>query len=125
MKKFILICTIMLGVLPALFADAAEDAQFRQYVELSQKSPTNPPGMTITADPTYRIVIVYVTMPIAASKSNIDAAHIAVMKQAMINTMRNMKEDLRVIKSLNISTVYTFITVDKYLFSIPISYQEF
>ena len=123
MKKFILICTIMLGVLPALFADAAEDAQFRQYVELSQKSPTNPPGMIITADPTYRIV--YVTMPIAASKSNIDAARIAVMKQAMINTMRNMKEALRVIKSLNISTVYTFITVDKYLISIPISHQEF
>lgn len=122
MKKIVLVCMLFLGMAVA-FADATALTQFRQYVELTRKSPSNPEGMTVVADETYRIL--YVSMPIAVSSKDLNAKIIEDMKKNMLAAMRNSKADISIIKDIKINIVYTFITSDKQLFSIPISYKDF
>lgn len=123
MKKIGLICLLVMCLGTGLYADAAGKRQFQEYVKLTRNFPTNPPGMTVTADETYRII--YVTMPVAASSQKFTPALRDNMKNEMIKMMRSQKEDIRVVKNLKISIVYTFITTDKKLIVVPMTHQEF
>lgn len=122
MKKIILVCLVFLGMSMALFADAVSDTQFRQYVELTRKHKNNPKGMTVTADYTYRII--YAAMPMPNASSDITPQVMANMKKAMLAAMRKQKADCKIMKNLKIQTVYTFITSDRKVFSISISYLD-
>ena len=124
MKKVLLICAVMFGVCFSVFADAAGDAQFRQYVEVTKASPTNPDGMTVAADYKYRII--YCAMPLPVSSSDITDDVLEAMKNEMMKAMRasDFREDRRVIRELGINFVYTFITTDKRIITIGISYKD-
>jgi len=122
MKRFLLGGLLVAGMCTGLYADSAEDAQFKQYVELSRNSPTNPEGMTLCADNTYRII--YAAMPIALNKSDATPELIKVMKTRMLAEMVKQKADCKIIKDLKINMVYTFITSDKNIFTITISYKD-
>jgi aspartate aminotransferase-like enzyme len=106
-----------------LYAAPVDDTQFDAYVQLTKKSKSNPPGMTVVADKTYRIM--YVSMPMAVSYSSVTPDVIAKMKNAMRASMKKSNADLKVIRDLKISLVYTFITTDKKVFSISFSYLDF
>lgn len=124
MKKIILVCLVFLGMSMALFADAVSDTQFRQYVELTRKHKNNPKGMTVTADYTYRIIYVAMPMPMPNASSDILPQVMANMKKAMLAELRKQKADCKIMKNLKIQMVYTFITSDRKVFSISISYLD-
>ena len=121
MKK---ICLVLVLVVAAcgVFASSAEKIQFRQYVELTKKSPTNPAGMTIVADEQYRII--YATMPLPINSSNVNEQEINVMRASMLQGCKKHKNDIKIMKDLKISLVYTFVTSDKKVFCISLSYQD-
>ena len=125
MKKICLILLIIAGFTSAglLHAASLNDTQFDQYVQLTKNSKANPPGMTLVADKTYRVM--YITMPIAIPYSSVTPEVIAKMKDAMLSSLKKSAADCKVIKDLKITVVYNFMTTDKYLFTIPFSYQEF
>ena len=122
MKRFLLSCLVVSLMCSGLYADKLEDNQFRQYVELTKNSPNNPEGMSVTADYTYRII--YVTLPLALNKSSVTSKVMSEMKEAMIQEMKKEKEDCKVIKDLKIYLVFTYITSDKNLVSISLSYKD-
>ena len=122
MKKFLFGCVLAACMCSALYADSVEDAQFKQYVELTRMSPENPEGMTVVADNTYRII--YLTMPIALDKSSVTPDVISAMKAAMFKEMAQLDEDCKIVKNLKISFVFTFVTSDKDIFSITFSYKD-
>ena len=122
MKKFAFILGFLFCAYGAAYADSVGDAQFKQYVELTRNNASNPQGMTIAADYKYRMI--YVTMPISINKADVTPEICRKMKREMIAGMRNEKSDCRIVRDLKISFVYTFITSDKNIFSIPVSYQD-
>ena len=122
MKKLFLLSMLLLGASATLSADNVEDTQFRQYVELTRKSPTNPAGMTVASDSTYRII--YVAMPMAISSSDVTPEIMKSMKNIMLAAMRKETADCAVIKDLKISVVYSFITSDKHIFTTTITFND-
>ena len=126
MKKLLLGCIFAACVCTGLFAGSADDAQFKQYVEATKNHKTNPEGMTVVADPTYRVI--YVTLPLALHKSDATPEVVKAMREAMIKEMSENSSnaaDKRIIKTLKISIVYSFITIDKNIVTISLSYQDF
>lgn len=123
MKKVVLGCLLFAGMISGLYAGSSDDAKFREYVEITKNSPSNPAGASVCADSTYRII--YMTVPMDAYSSNITPAVIDGMKRAMLAETRNFKEDVKVWKELKISIVYTLITRDKKVFNIALSYKDF
>ncbi|MBR2427403.1 MAG: hypothetical protein IKB16_11770 [Lentisphaeria bacterium] len=123
MKKIILGCLLFCGMISGLYAQSLEDEQFKQYVELTKKSPTNPKGMSVSADYTYRII--YAAMPLPHKHSAFTPQVIAEMKKEMIRIMKTQINDVKVIKSLKINFVFTYITSDKNIIVIPLSYNDF
>ena len=113
---------LLLGASATLSADTVEDTQFRQYVELTRKSPTNPAGMTVASDSTYRII--YVAMPMAISSSDVTPKMMKSMKNIMLAAIRKETADCAVIKDLKISIVYSFITSDKHIFTTTITFND-
>ena len=122
MKKLLLLSMLLLGASATLSADNVEDTQFRQYVELTRKSLTNPAGMTVASDSTYRII--YVAMPMAISSSDVTPEIMKSMKNIMLAAMRKETADCAVIKDLKISIVYSFITSDKHIFTTTITFND-
>ncbi len=124
MKKTLIAGLFVVSMFAGLYADSTEDAQFQQFVQLSKEDKNNPQGMTISSDSTYRII--YAALPIAINYAQATPANIAKMKKGMLDAIRTpeMKAQCKAIKDLKISFVYTFITTDKKIFSIPLSYQE-
>ncbi|MBE6357711.1 MAG: hypothetical protein E7057_00510 [Lentisphaerae bacterium] len=122
MKKLLLLSMLLLGASATLLADNVEDTQFRQYVELTRKSLTNPAGMTVASDSTYRII--YVAMPMAISSSDVTPEIMKSMKNIMLAAMRKETADCAVIKDLKISIVYSFITSDKHIFTTTITFND-
>ena len=125
MKGLFIACLFVVGMGVGLYADSVEDTQFLQYVETTKNSKDNPPGMTVAADAKYRII--YAAMPISINGSDVTPKVIESMKQEMVKGFRSdeeMKADLKIIKDLKISFVWTFITTDKSIFSISISYKD-
>lgn len=122
MKKICLVLVLVVSACSGVFAASAERTQFRQYVELTKKSPTNPEGMTVVADEQYRII--YVAMPFTADSSSINEQVINSMRAGMLQAARSYKDDVKIIKNLKISFVYTSVTSDKKVFCIPLSYQD-
>ena len=123
MKKLILGTFLFLGIISALYADSNADKRFKEYVELTRKNPNNPPGSTIVADNTYRIM--YMTLPIDCRASQMSPEVLKKLREMMLEGMRKETEDVKIIKELKISIVYTIITKDKKVFCIPISYNDF
>ena len=117
MKK---ICLVLVLVVAAcgVFASSAEKIQFRQYVELTKKSPTNPAGM----DEQYRII--YATMPLPINSSNVNKQNIDDTRASMLQEFKKYKNDIKIMKDLKIALVYTFVTSDKKVFCISLSYQD-
>ena len=122
MKKIVLGCLLFLGMISGLYADKTEDTQFNQYVESTKKSSLNTQGMSVTADSTYRII--YACMPISASSSHFTQETYKVMKKSMIEEMSKETAEVKVIKDLKIQFVFSFVTTDKKLISIPLSCQD-
>lgn len=124
MKKSLIAGLFALGMFAGLYADPAEDAQFQQYVKLTKESKSNPQGMTVCADPTYRII--YAAMPISLNKSDVTPEILGKMRKAMLTSFQapSMNADRKIIKDLKISLVYTLITTDKKIFTISFSYQD-
>ena len=123
MKKFILGWLLCAGVTFGLYASSAEEAvQFQQYVELTKKNASNPKGMTICADATYRIM--YVTTPVPWSSTDLTPAKEKQLRQVMLNSFRKHKKDIELIKTLKIYIVYSFITSDKKIISVPLSFKD-
>ena len=124
MKKIFLVCAVMFGVCFGVFADSTSDKQFRQYVEMTQNAPTNPEGMTVTADYKYRII--YAAAPCPVNSSMITDKKQKEMKAELLKTLRQseLAEDRRIMKDLGINIVYALITTDKKVITINISYKE-
>lgn len=122
-KKLFAVSFLMLSLCVGLHAQSLGDTQFRQYVALTKKSSANPPGMTVYADYKYRIL--YIAMPVALNKSSVTPQVIRTMRDAMLAEMRKQQADLKVIRDLKISIVYTFITSDRDIFNISLSYRDF
>ena len=78
--------------------------------------------MTVTADNKYRII--YIAMPLSANKSSITPEVKKAMLDAMLQEMRKQDADRKVIKDLKINLVYNFITSDKNIVTIPISFND-
>lgn len=122
MKKLLLGCLLSACVCSGLYADPVEDTQFKQYVELTRNHESNPEGMTVSSDATYRII--YAAMPIPMNKSDVTPEVIGKMKEQMLKEIAKEKADCKVIRDLKIRIVYTFITSDKDVFSISLSYKD-
>lgn len=122
MKKLLLGCLVVSLMCVGLYADSIEDNQFRQYVELTKNSPSNPDGMSVSADYKYRII--YATLPLPLNKSDVTPDVAAEMRNAMLTEIKKEKADCKVIKDLKIYFVFTFITSDKNLVMISISYKD-
>ena len=122
MKKSLLFCLLALGLCIGLYAESTEDTQFKQYVELTKNDKENPEGMTVAADCKYRIV--YVAMPIPTNMSAVTPETIAELKADMIKEMRSEKDECKVVRDLKISFVYSFITSDRRVIAIPVSYKD-
>ena len=123
MKKIVLGCLLFVGMISGLYADTAENVQFKQYVEMNKKSPTNPPGMTVCADETYRTI--YVAMPLPIPYSNLKPEMVGEMKKAMLKALAKQSNDIKVVKSLKINFVFSYITTDKNIITVPISHNDF
>jgi hypothetical protein len=124
MKKFILGCLLCAGVSFGLYATSAEEAvQFQQYVELTKKNPNNPKGMTVCADSTYRII--YVTTPVTWSSADLTPEKQTQLRNVLLNSCRKHKKDVDLIKTLKLYMVFSFITSDKKMISVPLSFKEF
>ena len=122
MKKFYLVSLLVLVVCMGVYADSAEDTQFKQYVELTRNHKNNPEGMTVCADYTYRII--YAAMPLAINYSDVTQQAMKSMKSEMLKGIAKEQADCKIIKDLKISIVYTFITSDKRIFTISFSYKD-
>lgn len=123
MKKICLVLVLAIAVCCGVFAGSTEEIQFKQYVELTKKSTSNPKGMSVTADEQYRII--YTTMPTPANSTSLTPQAITELRARMIKQMSTHKNDVKVIKDLKISMVFTFITSDKKVFCIGLSYKDF
>ena len=121
MKKICLCCLLLFCVSFGLFAASEDDVTFREYVELTRKSPTNPKGMTVTAD--YEKNIIYCAVP-APGLGTVTDAEKKQMKEQMLKTFRENKADVRVVKRLKISIVFVFITDSDKMLTISISHNE-
>ena len=122
MKKSILVCLLFSCMCFGLYADSVEDVQFKQYVEMTRKSEANSDGMTVCADPAYRII--FASMPIPLNYASVTPQVVQAMKKEMLAAIAKQEADCKIIKDLKISVVYTFITSDKGVFSIAISYKD-
>lgn len=122
MKKVFLSGLLFIGMITGVYASSLEDTQFQQYVELTKKNADNPAGMTVTADSKYRTI--YIALPISANKSSVTQDVKKSMREAMLQEMRKHDGDRKVIKDLKINMVYIFITSDKNIVSIPISFND-
>ena len=122
MKKLYLVSLLVFGLCIVGYADLVEEAQFKQYVELTKNSKANPEGMTVCADYTYRII--YATMPTAINSSDVTPQFLKTMKNEILKGITSEKADCKIIKDLKISIVYTFITSDKKIFTLSFSYQD-
>ena len=122
MKKILLACMLLLSTTVTLFANSTEETQFWQYVEANKKNAGNPPGMRLVADSKYRII--YTSMPIAVHSGSVTPKLRDKMKKNMLVAIRKEKADCAVIKDLKITIVYAFITSDKSVFTITISYKD-
>ena len=122
MKKVFLSVLLFIGMITGVYASSLEDTQFQQYVELTKKNADNPAGMTVTADSKYRTI--YIALPISANKSSVTQDVKKSMREAMLQEMRKHDGDRKVIKDLKINMVYVFITSDKNIVSIPISFND-
>ena len=124
MKKVLVVCLLVFGWFAGLYADSAADTQFQQYVKMTREHKNNPPGMTVCADPVYRII--YAAMPIAINKADLTPEIRAKMKKSMLETFRtpDMKADCKIIRDLKISIVYTLITTDRKIVTVSFSYHD-
>ena len=122
MKKLILGTFLFLGIISALYAESNADKRFKEYVELTRKNPNNLPGSTIVADNTYRIM--YMTLPLNCYASQVSPEQHKKARELLVEGMRKQTEDVKIIKELKISLVYTLITKDKKVFCITFSYND-
>ena len=122
MKKIGLACFLALSMCFALCADSVEDTQFKQYVELAKAHKDNPKGMTVCADYTYRII--FATLPVPADFSSVTPELIKNLKEVTIKTMKTETDDVRIIRNLKINFVYNYITSDKKIVAITVSYKD-
>ena len=118
MKKICLCCALLFCVSFGLFAGAAEDREFRQYVEKAKQSPTNPQGMTVTADYNNRIIYAALLVPKIA---NLTEAQKVQLKNTMLRNLKNYPAELQLIKRLRITSVYVYITNSKDVLTVTIS----
>ena len=122
MKKIGLACFLALSMCFALCADSVEDTQFKQYVELTKRHKNNPKGMTVCADYTYRVI--FVTLPIPADFSSVTPKVMKNMKEGIIKAMKTATDDVKIVRNLKINIVYNYITSDKKIVAITISYKD-
>ncbi len=122
MKKFYLVSLLVMFVCMGAYADSAENAQFKQYVELTRNNKNNPEGMTVCADYTYRIM--YAVMPIAINFSDVTPQVLNSMKSEMQKAIAKEKADCKIIKDLKITIIYSFLTSDKRIFTIILSHKD-
>ena len=122
MKKICLACFSVMCLCISLYANAVDKIQFEQYVELTKKSKSNPKGMTVVGDSTYRIM--YIALPIAINYGDVTTQVKNKMKENMLAVMRQEKADCKVIKDLKIRLIYSFITSDQKIFTITLNYQD-
>ena len=121
MKKICLCCALLFCVSFGLFAGAAEDREFRQYVENTKKSPTNPQGMTVSADYNKRIIYSAMTIP---HIRNLTEAEKKQLKNMMIENMKSNATERKLIKRLKISFVIVLTTDSKDIIAVAISPNE-
>ena len=120
MKRVALAFLFGIALLSSVKADTAEDIQFEQYVEASKENLAE--GMSVVADKKYRIIIL--TMPIAVSYQDAKLDNISEIRNNAIKAMREETADVRIIKALKINIVYNFITIDKKVIPVAISYHD-
>lgn len=123
MKKIVFGCLLAIGMTVSLCAQDPSNVTFNEYVKLTKEAPSNPKGMTVCADETYRII--YVSLPLPIDSSKVTSELKKQMETQMKLSMRNNPEDLKIIKRLGISVVYTFITNDKKLILVGFAPSDF
>jgi len=121
MKKTFLTLLVMFSAVCGLYANSYEDAQFKEYVQRTRKDMTKMAGASVSSDNKYRII--YIALTVNVPKSNI--SNVQGMKNAMLAEMRKNVQEVKVVKQLKITFVYTFMTSDKYAVCVPISYKDF
>ena len=120
MKRIALAFLVGLTLFGVVKAGETEDIQFEQYVKVNQENLED--GQSIVADKKYRVIIL--TMPIAISHQDATPEVIRVMQREAIKAMRGEEADVRIIKSLKINMVINYITIDKKIVPIALSYKD-
>ena len=121
MKKICLCCALLFCVSFGLFAGAAEDREFRQYVENTKQSPTNPQGMTVAADYNKRIIYSAITIPHIRKLTEAERKQ---LKNMMLQNMKSDTKEISLVKRLKISFVFVFTTDSKDIITVAISPNE-
>lgn len=120
MKRIALAFLVGLTLFGVVKAGETEDIQFEQYVEACKNHLDD--GQSIVADKKYRVIIL--TMPIAFHYQDATPEVIRGMQREAIKNMGEEKADVRIIKSLKINMVFNFITIDKKIVPITVSYRD-
>ena len=122
MKKYTILFAILLSICSSVFANSIEKIQFRQYVEMTQKHANTPQSMSIVADEKYRVI--FCTMPLSINLDSVTPKVTTELKENMIKELRKETADVKIIKDLKITIVYSFITTNRKVISIAITYNE-
>ena len=120
MKRMVLAVLLGLTLCSAAQAGETEDIQFEQYVELSKKSLDK--GMSLIADTEYRLMVL--TMPLAINHNDATSEVIRVMKNEAVKVMKQNDADVRIIKALKINMIFNYVTIDKKIIPIALSYKD-
>ena len=120
MKRIALAFLVGLALFGVVKAGETEDIQFEQYVEACKNHLDD--GQSIVADKKYRVIIL--TMPVAFHYQDATPEVIRGMQREAIKGMRGEEVDVRIIKSLKINMVFNYITIDKKIVPITVSYKD-
>ena len=122
MKKYTVLFAILVSICSSVYAESIQNTQFRQYVEMPQKHANTPKAMSIVADERYRII--FCTMPLSINLDSVTPQVTTDLKENMIKELRKETADVKIIKDLKITIVYSFITTNRKVVSIAITYNE-
>ena len=122
MKKYTVLFAILVSICSSVYAESIQNTQFRQYVEMIKKHANTPQAMSIVADERYRII--FCTMPLSINLDSVTPQVTTDLKENMIKELRKETADVKIIKDLKITLVYSFITTNRKVVSIAITYNE-
>ena len=120
MKKILLTLLLCCGIFCAFQANAGAKEDFESFVAACQKSV--PAGVKVIGDFQHRVI--YASWPLNATSAQVNKSKMPQVKREMLKMLKKFPQDVKIIKQLNIITVYCYVTKDRYVVPITISPNE-